>query len=445
MTDKIKILPHMTEAEQTVLAFILYRPDALPDFHEDVAATDFYGDDHRLIWEAMVQISSNGDEPDLVSVATHLKSKGLLETVGGFAYLNELQGLVVTAGQAHTHARLIHEKAVRRQLIKLADELRDRAFDEGGEQTQDIVAETQKALSISVDRLTQNSAEMLGDAVDDVVAAAQEMYENGAEVSGISTGFVDIDRKTAGLHPGALTILAARPAMGKTAFALNVAANIAKEIPVLIFSLEMSKSELASRFVSLVGRVNAAHIKTGSMDSDEWTRFSLAAHDLKQLHLAIDDTSGLSISDIRSRATRVAAQFGQLGLVVVDYLQLVSGSKLSAREGRTQEMAEVSRGLKAIAKDLKCPVLALSQLNRAVESRPDKRPMMADIRESGAIEQDADLIAFIYRDEKYNPNTEDRNVAEIIIGKHRSGPTGTVRLRFDGQYTRFDNLEESND
>ena len=443
---RLRVPPQSIEAEQSVLGGLLLDNGAWDRAADVVTENDFYRFEHKLIFGAIGALIGASKPADVITVYEHLQMAGKAEESGGLAYLNALAQSVPSAANMRRYSEIVRERAILRKLISASDEISTNAFNPQGRSVTQILDEAEgKIFKIGEEgnRNKQGFQSMDVLAVQ-LIDRVTELAENGAEdVTGVRTGFYDLDRNTAGLQPGDLIILAARPSMGKTAFALNIAENVSvnEGLPVVVFSMEMGASQLALRMVGSQGRIDQQHLRTGRLDNDEWGRLTEAVERLSKSSVFIDETPALTGPELRARARRQARQCGQLGLIVIDYLQLMSGSG-SDNENRATEIGEISRGLKALAKELNCPVIALSQLNRSVETRPDKRPMMSDLRESGAIEQDADIIMFIYRDEYYNKESKEPGVAEIIIGKQRNGPTGTVRLAFLNQYTRFENLAE---
>jgi replicative DNA helicase len=397
-----------------------------------------------VIYAAIGTLVGASKPADVITVFEQMQSLGKAEECGGIAYLNALAQSVPSAANLRRYAEIVRERAVLRKLIEASDEIATNAFNPQGRAVSQILDEAEgRIFKIGEEgSRTKQGFQSMDQLVVQLIDRVTELHENGAEeVTGVRTGFYDLDRLTAGLQAGDLIVLAARPSMGKTAFALNIAENVAvnEGLPVAVFSMEMGASQLALRMVGSIGRINQSNLRTGKLGDDEWGRLSEAVDKLKSASVFIDETAALNSAELRARARRQARQCGKLGLVVVDYLQLMSGSS-SSDENRATEIGEISRGLKALAKELQCPVIALSQLNRSVESRPDKRPMMSDLRESGAIEQDADIIMFIYRDDYYNKESKEPGVAEIGIAKQRNGPTGTVKLTFLKPLTRFENL-----
>jgi replicative DNA helicase len=441
---KLRVPPQSIEAEQSVLGGLLLDNGAWDRAADVVTEADFYRFEHKIIFGAIGALIGASKPADVITVYEHLQMAGKAEDSGGLAYLNALAQSVPSAANMRRYAEIVRERAILRKLIAASDEIATNAFNPQGRAVTQILDEAEgKIFKIGEEgnRNKQGFQSMDVLAVQ-LIDRVTELAENGAEdVTGVRTGFYDMDRNTAGLQPGDLIILAARPSMGKTAFALNIAENVSvnEGLPVVVFSMEMGASQLALRMVGSQGRIDQQHLRTGRLDNDEWGRLTEAVERLSKSSVFIDETPALTGPELRARARRQARQCGQLGLIVIDYLQLMSGSG-GANENRATEIGEISRGLKALAKELNCPVIALSQLNRSVETRPDKRPMMSDLRESGAIEQDADIIMFIYRDEYYNKETKEPGVAEIIIAKQRNGPVGTTKLAFLRQWTKFENL-----
>jgi replicative DNA helicase len=442
---RLRVPPHSVEAEQSVLGGLLLENIAWDRAADLLSESDFYRYEHRLIYTAIASLVQGGKPADVITVFEKLQSHGQDGDCGGLAYLNALAQSVPSAANMRRYAEIVRERAILRKLIAASDEIATAAFNPQGRPVPQVLDEAEsKILKIGEEGSRQRQGfQGIDGLVANLLDRVNELHENGAEdVTGVRTGYYDLDRLTAGLQRGDLLVLAARPSMGKTAFALNIAEHVAvkEELPVLVFSMEMGASQLALRMVGSIGRINQQHLRTGKLDPDEWGRLAEAAERLGKSQIYIDETPALTVAELRARARRMARQFGgTLGLICVDYLQLMSGSG-GSEENRATELGEISRGLKALAKELQCPVMALSQLNRSVESRNDKRPMMSDLRESGAIEQDADVIMFIYRDEYYTKDAcKEPGVAEIIIAKQRNGPVDTVRLTFLKPQTRFEN------
>lgn len=441
---RLRVPPHSIEAEQSVLGGLLLDNGAWDRAGDLLNDTDFYRFEHKLIYAAIGTLINATKPADVITVFERLQSLGKSEEVGGLAYLNALAQSVPSAANLRRYAEIVRERAILRKLVAASDEIATTAFNPQGRAVSEILDEAEgKIFKIGEEgSRTKQGFQSMDMLVVNLLDRVQELAENGAEeVTGVRTGFYDMDRMTAGLQPGDLIVLAARPSMGKTAFALNIAEHVAvnEGLPAVVFSMEMGAAQLALRMVGSLGRIDQQHLRTGALRDDEWGRLTEAVEKLRNVSLFIDESPGLSPSELRARARRQARQCGKLGLIVVDYLQLMSGSGAN-EENRATVIGEISRGLKSLAKELQCPVIALSQLNRSVETRTDKRPMMSDLRESGAIEQDADVIMFIYRDEYYNKETKEPGVAEIIIGKQRNGPVGTVKLTFLKPLTKFDNL-----
>jgi replicative DNA helicase len=442
---RLRVPPHSIEAEQSVLGGLLLDNSAWDRAGDLLTDSDFYRYEHRLIYEAIGKLVAATKPADVITVYEQLQTMGKAEECGGIAYLNALAQSVPSAANLRRYAEIVRERAILRKLIEASDEIATRAFNPQGQGVSQILDEAEGRIFKIGEEGSRNKQgfQSMDSLVVQLIDRVTELSENGAEdVTGVRSGFYDLDRMTAGLQPGDLLVLAARPSMGKTAFALNIAENVAVQegLPVVVFSMEMGASQLALRMVGSLGRIDQSHLRTGRLNDDEWGRLSESVDRLKNASVFIDETPALNPAELRARARRQARQCGKLGLIVVDYIQLMSGSS-SSDENRATELGEISRGLKALAKELQCPVMALSQLNRSVETRNDKRPMMSDLRESGAIEQDADVIMFIYRDDYYNKEqSKEPGVSEIIIAKQRNGPVGTVKLTFLKPFTRFDNL-----
>jgi replicative DNA helicase len=404
--------------------------------------SDFYRYEHRLVFTAVSSLVNANRAADVITVFENLQSLGKAEEIGGLAYLNSLAQYVPSSANIRRYAEIVRERAILRKLVSVSDEIATSAMNTNGRPVPNILDEAeQKIFNIGEEgsRMRQGFQSM-GNLVVELLDRVEEMSQNPNDITGVPTGFFDLDRMTSGMQAGDLIVLAARPSMGKTALAINIAENVAlKEgLPVAVFSMEMGASQLAIRIVGSIGRIDQGRLRTGKLQDEEWPRLAEAVERLRTVSLSIDETPGLTPSELRASARRLARNCGKLGLVVVDYLQLMSGSSGGDGDNRATELGEISRGLKMLAKELQCPVIALSQLNRGVEQRTDKRPMMSDLRESGAIEQDADVIMFIYRDDYYNKDSKEPGVAEIIIGKQRNGPTGTVKLTFLKPITKFE-------
>ncbi len=442
---RLRVPPSSVEAEQSVLGGLLLDNSAWDRVADLLGESDFYRYEHRVIYGAMASLVDATKPADVITVFEQLQSLGKADDCGGLAYLNALAQSVPSAANIRRYGEIVRERAVLRKLVQASDEIATSAFNPQGRPVSQILDDAEgRIFRIGEEgSKSQQGFQSMDQLVVQLIDRVNELHENGAEeVTGVRTGFYKIDQMTSGLQPGDLVVLAARPSMGKTALALNIAEHVAvaEGLPVIVFSMEMGASQLALRMVGSLGRIDQQRLRTGALRDDEWGRLSEAVEKLGRVALFIDESPALTSTEVRARARRQARQCGQLGLIVVDYMQLMSGSSDSGDENRATVLGEISRGLKSLAKELKCPVLALSQLNRGVESRTDKRPMMSDLRESGAIEQDADVIMFIYRDEYYNKDSKEPGVAEIIIGKQRNGPTGTEKLVFLKPLTKFDNL-----
>jgi replicative DNA helicase len=441
---KLRVPPHSIEAESSVLGGLLLDNGAWDRVGDLLVDNDFYRHEHKLIYAAIGALINASKPADVITVNEYLQNQGKADEMGGLGYLNSLAQYVPSASNIRRYAEIVRERSILRKLVSASDEIATTAFNPQGKAIDRILDEAeQKIFNIGEEgsRMKQGFQSM-DTLVVELLDRVQEMADNPNDITGVPTGFYDLDRMTSGLQPGDMVVLAARPSMGKTAFAINIAEHVAlnEGLPVAVFSMEMGASQLAVRVVGSIGRIDQGHLRTGKLSDDEWPRLTEAIEKLRTVSLHIDETPGLTPSELRANARRLARQCGKLGLIVVDYLQLMSGSGGSGGDNRATELGEISRGLKMLAKELQCPVIALSQLNRSVEQRTDKRPMMSDLRESGAIEQDADIIMFIYRDDYYNKDSKEPGVAEIIIGKQRNGPTGTVKLTFLKNLTRFESL-----
>ncbi|HMW65021.1 MAG TPA: replicative DNA helicase [Accumulibacter sp.] len=441
---QLRVPPHSIEAEQSVLGGLLLENAAFDKIADLIAESDFYRDEHRRIYRQIRKLLERAKPADVVTVAESLDLAGEGSDTGGLAYLGELAANTPSAANIRRYAEIVRERAILRQLVTAGDEIAGSALNPLGRDPKTLLDEAEaKVFAIAEGGLRHQSGFVhINPLLTQVVERIQELHDrdNPSDITGLPSGYHDLDAKTAGLQAGDLLIVAGRPSMGKTSFALNIAEHVALEVglPVAVFSMEMGGTQLAMRMLSSVGRLDAHRVRTGRLNDDEWSRLSFALGKMHEAPLYIDETPALNPIDLRARTRRLHRQCGKLGLVVIDYLQLMSAT--SQGENRATEISEISRSLKGLAKELNVPVMALSQLNRSLEQRPNKRPVMSDLRESGAIEQDADVIMFIYRDEVYNPDTPDKGLAEIIIGKQRNGPIGTVRLTFLGEYTRFENF-----
>jgi replicative DNA helicase len=441
--DTARVPPHSIEAEQAVLGSLMLSPRAWELVADRVAANDFYRDDHRKIFAAIRELSEGGKPVDAITVAEWFERHNEADTVEGGAYLTYLANSVASAANVVAYADIVRERSVLRQLTEAGNEIAGNAYRTEGRTAEGLLEEAEKKIFSIADQSARRRSNFISiqDALKDAFAKLEELQGSSGEITGLATGFNDLDRKTAGLQPGDLIIVAGRPSMGKTTFSVNMAENAAirHKVPVVIFSMEMSALQLVMRMFSSLGQINQTRIRTGKLEDLDWPNLTSAMTMLQGTHIFIDETPGLSPSEMRARARRLKREH-DIGLVVVDYLQLMQVP--DSRENRATEISEISRSLKALAKELHVPVIALSQLNRSLEQRPNKRPVMADLRESGAIEQDADLILFIYRDEVYNDDSTSKGKAEIIVGKHRNGSTGTIELAFQGEFLRFTNLAQ---
>jgi replicative DNA helicase len=438
--ENLKVPPHSIEGEQAVLGGLLLSSRAFDQVADIITETDFYREDHRLIYRSIHELSDAGKPCDAVTVTEWFEVHGLVDQVDGGAYISQLVANTPSAANVKAYAEIVRERSILRQLVDVGAEITGGAFASDGRDSRELLEEAERKVFAIADQgmRTRTTYISVQEALKEAIEKLQELQEFEGEITGIPTGFRDFDQKTAGLQDSDLIIVAGRPAMGKTTLAMNIAENAAikHEKPVAIFSMEMSAQQLVRRMFSSLGQIDQTRLRTGNLNDMDWPKLTSAMNLLHKSHIYIDETPSLSPAELRARARRLKREF-DIGMIVVDYLQLMAVP--GTRENRATEIAEISRSLKAIAKELHIPVVALSQLNRALEQRPNKRPVMADLRESGSIEQDADLIVFIYRDEVYNDESPDKGKAEIIIGKHRNGPTGTVMLSFQGQWLRFMN------
>ena len=433
--------PHNIDAEQAVLGAIFLVPDTIVTATEILEPEDFYRVSHQRIFETMIRLTDKGEPIDLVTITTELEDLKLLNEVGGVSYLTDIANSVPTAANIEYYARIVEEKSTLRRIIFAATDIVTKTYDEGDEVT-DLLDHAEKTiLEISQNKASgrfQNIQDVLVDVYDNI----EQLHNQQDEVTGIATGFRDLDHITSGFQKNDLIIVAARPSVGKTAFALNIAQNVAvnSDENVAIFSLEMGADQLVMRMLCAEGNIDSQRLRTGKLQEEDWRKLTMAMGSLSNAGIYIDDTPGIKVNEIRSKCRRLKQESG-LGMVLIDYLQLIQGSSASSRENRQQEVSEISRALKALARELEVPVIALSQLSRGVEQRQDKRPMMSDIRESGSIEQDADIVGFLYRDDYYDQESEKENIIEIIIAKQRNGPVGTVELAFVKEYNKFVDLD----
>ncbi len=436
-----KVPPHDVEAEQAVLGSMLTDKDAVISAIEVLKEDDFYRTDNKSIYEAIINLYNRAEPIDIITVKAELESLGKFEQVGGLEYLASLPDKVPTTANAMKYIKIVEEKSTLRNLIKTANEIIELGYDPT-EDVSDIMEGAEKKIFNIMQNNDKKSYSPIKDILVDSFTQLEELYNRKQHITGVPSGFTELDYKTAGFHGSDLVLIAARPAMGKSAFALNIATNAAvrANVPVAIFSLEMSKEQMVNRILCSEAMVDSNKVRTGKLEEDDWTKLAGSIGPLSDAEIYIDDTPGISVMEIRAKCRKLKLE-KNIGMVVIDYLQLVQGS--NRRNGsREQEISEISRSLKILAKELNVPVIALSQLSRAVEQRPDHRPMLSDLRESGAIEQDADIVMFLYRDDYYNPDSEKKDIAEVIIAKHRGGSLGTVDLLWLGSYTKFVNLEK---
>lgn len=437
--NALKVPPHSVEAEQSVVGGLLLDNGAWDRVSDLITADDFYRREHRLIFDAIAALCEQASPADIVTVCEQLDKTGELEAVGGLSYVASLANNTPSAANVVAYCNIVRERSVLRQLLRAASDITATTYQPNGRIVTELLdfAE-QRILEISEKGPRRGDVRPISKILTEAVDRIDQLFRSKSSITGVATGFVDLDEKTSGLQPSDLVIIAGRPSMGKTSFAMNIAENAAvgHKVPVAIFSMEMPGSQLAIRMMSSLGRINAHRMRTGKLDDDDWPRLTSAVSLLNEAPIFIDDTPGLTPLDLRARARRIKREHG-LGMIIVDYLQLMQSGE--SEENRATEISGITRSLKGLAKELSVPVVAMSQLNRSVEQRNDKRPVMSDLRESGAIEQDADLILFIYRDEVYNPDSPEKGKAEIIIGKQRNGPIGTVALTFLGEYTKFEN------
>ncbi|MDQ3259982.1 MAG: replicative DNA helicase [Pseudomonadota bacterium] len=441
--DLLRVPPHSIEGEQSVLGGLMLENVAWDKIADLIGEDDFYRDDHRRIYKHISKLIEANRPADVITVGESLERSAELESVGGLAYVGMLSTNTPGAANIRRYAEIVRERSIMRKLAEVGTEIAASSYSPAGREARQLLDEAEaKVFKIAeAGARGQQGFSPIQPLLTQVVERIDMLLsrDNPSDITGVATGFADLDKRTSGLQPGDLVIVAGRPSMGKTAFALNIAEHVALEakLPVAIFSMEMAGTQLAMRLLGSTGRVDQQKLRTGRLDDDEWARFTKALGRLNDAPIFIDESGALTALELRARARRLHRQHKGLGLIVVDYLQLMSST--SQGENRATEISEISRSLKALAKELKVPLVALSQLNRSLEQRPNKRPVMSDLRESGAIEQDADLILFIYRDEVYNENSQDKGIAEIIIGKQRNGPIGTTHLTFLGQFTKFQN------
>lgn len=444
-----KIPPQDIEAERAVLGAILIQNEAMSSVLEIINDNDFYREAHRVIFKAMLQLYSKNEAIDLLTTVDVLRKEQKLEDVGGIAYITALGNNITTAANVKYHANIVYEKAVQRRLINISTEIASKAYEGSEEIKSQLDYAEKKILEISTNQST-NEYTMVENMLMDAVDRLNKLNENKGKLTGIPTGFKDLDRLTSGLQPADFIIIAARPSMGKTALALNIVQEVAlrghkekglnQPYNVAVFSLEMTKEQLFHRMLCAEAQIDSQRLRTGELNAEDWERIWNACDKFSKAKIAIDDTPAISVIEMRSKARKVRSDQGGLDLIVIDYLQLMQGSSKSSNEGRQQEVSEISRSLKALARELNVPIIALSQLSRSVESRQIKRPMLSDLRDSGSIEQDADMVCLLYREDYYNPETENQNITELIVAKNRNGPVDTVNLFFHKQFTKFASL-----
>lgn len=441
-TAALKLPPHSLEAEQSVLGGLMLDNQAWDHISDRLVADDFYRYEHRLVFNVMIHMAESGQPLDVVTLSEALEDRDQLDTVGGLAFLAELARNTPSASNIRAYADIVRERATLRKLIRAANQIAEGAFAPQGRPADELLNEAERLVfQIAEERPKTGGPIGMSDLLTKAVDRIDELFNLKGEMTGLSSGFRDLDEMTSGLQPSDLVIIAGRPSMGKTTFAMNLCENIAlkEDKPVLVFSLEMPSEQIMMRMMASLSHVDQTRIRNGQLKEEDWSRVASTISILKDRNnIYIDDSSGLTPTEVRSRARRVFREHGGLSVIMVDYLQLMTVPGMS--ENRTLEIAEISRSLKALAKELEVPVVALSQLNRSLEQRSNRRPVNSDLRESGSIEQDADVIMFIYRDEVYHPDSEEKGIAEVILGKQRNGPIGTIKLKFQGQYSRFDNL-----
>jgi len=442
--DTLKLPPHSVEAEQSLLGGLLIDNESSDKVADVITSNDFYRHDHSTIYQHIIKVIETNQPADIVTVAESLEKNDELAAVGGLSYLGLLAENTPAAANIRGYAQIVRERSIMRNLVQVGSDIAESAYSPQGRDAQQLLDESEsKIFQIADDGMRAAIGfENIQHLLPKVIKGVEKRMENKGNISGVATGYTDLDNLTSGLQPGELIVLAGRPSMGKTALALNIAENVAidQKLPVAIFSMEMSSEQLTTRLIGSVGKVDARKLRSGQdLDDDDWEKLTDSLGQLNDAPIFIDQGGALNSYEVRARARRLQRQEGQLGLIVIDYIQLMSAAGGKQSENRATEVSEISRSLKSLAKELNVAIVALSQLNRSLESRPDKRPMMSDLRESGAIEQDADVILFIYRDDQYNDDSPDKGLAEILISKQRNGPTGKIKLTFLGQYTRFEN------
>jgi replicative DNA helicase len=442
--DLLRLPPQAIEAEQSILGSMMLDNRTIDEISSELESRDFYRNDHQLIYNEIINLDEKGEAADVVTVSESLTHLGELDQAGGLAYLGALAKNTPNAGNVKSYAKIVRDRAILRRLIESANDIIQKAYQPEGRTPEEVLDFAESMIFEIAKNNNQAKAGfrkidgLLAEAVDKI----EEMFKSKADVTGVSTGFKDLDKQTSGLQAGDLVIVAGRPSMGKTSFSMNLVENAAikDNLPVAVFSMEMPGTALAARMLASLSRVNSGRMRTGQLETEDWPKLTSAVGMLQDKNIYIDDTPALSPLEVRTRSRRLAAEHPEgLGLIMLDYLQLMRGNDGPGNDNRTMEISNITRSLKGLAKELECPIIVLSQLNRSLEQRPNKRPVMSDLRESGAIEQDADIIMFIYRHEVYEPDTDQKGIAEIIIGKQRNGPIGTVRLAWLGEFTRFEN------
>lgn len=432
-----RVPPQNIEAEQSVLGAMLLEKEAILSASEILKGEDFYKESHKKIFEVIIDLYDKNEPVDLITVSEELRKRNALEEIGGITYITALANSVPTAANVAYHAKIVKDKSIMRKLIHVSTKLVSMGYEEGRD-VEEVLDEAERMIFEIAQRRSMEGFASIRDVVIETFDMIEQLYKNKGRMTGVPTGFLDLDEMTSGFQPSDLIIIAARPSMGKTSFALNIAqyAAIREKVPVAIFSLEMSKEQLVQRMLCAEAHIDSHKLRTGNLDEDDWPKLARAMGPLSEAPIFIDDTPGINIMEMRAKARRLKAEKG-LGLILIDYLQLMQGRGNS--ENRQQEISEISRSLKALARELRVPVVALSQLSRAPEMRQDHRPILSDLRESGSQEQDSDLVAFLYRDEYYHPDTDKKNIAEVIIAKQRNGPTGVIELVWLDKYTKFAN------
>lgn len=434
----MRSLPHSIEAEQSIIGAMIIDKNAIVKVAEKLKEEDFYRDGHKIIYRAIFEMFKNDMAVDLVTLLEYLKSTDMLEKAGGVAYITEVSSSVLTTANLSSYIEIVEQKSILRKLIKASTKIIEDSYNKQTE-VQDVLDSAEKKIFDISENRTNNDFEPLKDVLERGFLEIERLYNNKGEITGIGSGITDLDAKTSGFQKGDMVLIAARPSMGKTTFALNIAEHAAlrEGKSVVIFSLEMSKEQLAYKLLCSEANVDMLKLRTGALEDKDWENIARATGPLSKAKIYIDDTAGVTVMEMRSKCRRIKMEYG-IDLILIDYLQLMSGSN---SESRQQEVSEISRSIKALAKEMECPVIALSQLSRAPEQRADHRPMLSDLRESGSIEQDADIVMFLYRDEYYNKETEDKNIAECILAKQRNGPVGTVKMAFIGALSKFGNLD----